>query len=406
MTRYNDDELRAIITYTESYRTERKRTWNPTVGKKAREAVCAFANDLPASGEAGVLIVGANDDGTPNPDFHLDDQILLSLTEMRTDGQIVPPPSLYVEARELLGHTYAVVVVEPSDSPPVRYRGTIWVRSGPKREIATAQDERILNEKRQHGDGPADLRLVKDVTWRDINEVRFRLAYLPKAFSAETLERNNRTDLQRLISLKLVGVDSPHYCTLAGCLSLVDEGFGHVYGAYIQWLRIDGNSIADDKIDAAQGGGHLQSAIETIDLRMSSYNRTEVDYGTTALERRFSTYPLEALKELLRNAVMHRDYWGSNAPVRVYWYNDRIEFINSGGPYGDVSVSNFGTPGITGYRNPNIAEAMRVLGLVQRFGSGIGIAQDLCRANGNPPIEFEVTQQFVRATVRPAKRPW
>ena len=103
---------------------------------------------------------------------------------------------------------------------------------------------------------------------------------------------------------------------------------------------------------------------------------------------------------------MHRNYIGGNAPIHVYWYNDRIEISSPGGPYGDVTEANFGQPGITGYRNPTLADAMKVLGLVQRFGSGIAIARKLCAENGNPPIDFNVSQTQVVAIIRPAQRPW
>ena len=49
-------------------------------------------------------------------------------------------------------------------------------------------------------------------------------------------------------------------------------------------------------------------------------------------------------------------------PVRITWYDDRIEFLNPGGPYGAVTHE-FRDAGMTDYRNPNLAEAMRVLGL-------------------------------------------
>jgi ATP-dependent DNA helicase RecG len=68
---------------------------------------------------------------------------------------------------------------------------------------------------------------------------------------------------------------------------------------------------------------------------------------------------------------MHRSYEGTNAPIMVYWFDDRIEIINAGGPYGRVTAENFGKPGFADYRNPNIAETMKVLGFVQRFGVGI-----------------------------------
>lgn len=72
---------------------------------------------------------------------------------------------------------------------------------------------------------------------------------------------------------------------------------------------------------------------------------------------------------------MHRDYETSNAPTRVTWYDDRIEIQNPGEPFGQVSVENFGQAGITDYRNPIVAEALKTRGFVQRFGVGIAIAR-------------------------------
>ncbi len=405
MTQLTDQDLREILADTESIRSERKAFWGPTVAPKAREAVCAFANDLTGTGRAGVLIIGARDDGSPSG-ISVDDKLLIALTDMRSDGNIVPPPSMYVERRTLDGYQYAVVVVEPSDSPPVRYQGRIWVRTGPRRDTATEQDERILNERRQARMVSEDLRPITSATLEDINEGRFNYFYLPKAFDKSVLEANNRTMLERLTALKLVALEPPHHPTLMGCLALVDDATRHVDGAYIQWLKIDGTAVGAPIIDQLASAGDVQQAIARIDARFDAHTPTEVDYGKTPLERRFSPYPVDALQELLRNAVMHRSYFGGNAPVRVYWFSDRVEIINSGGPYGDVSVHNFGVPGITGYRNPNLAEAMRVLGLVQRFGTGIGFARSRCAENGNPPIEFDVTQTYVRAVVRPAVRPW
>ena len=114
-------------------------------------------------------------------------------------------------------------------------------------------------------------------------------------------------------------------------------------------------------------------------------------------------YPLPALQQLVRNAVMHRTYEASNMPVRVYWYDDRIEITSPGGPFVAVSIENFGQPGVADYRNPNLAEAMRVLGFVQRFGAGLAIARRELASNGNPPPEFVVQLSHVHVTVRAAR---
>lgn len=96
---------------------------------------------------------------------------------------------------------------------------------------------------------------------------------------------------------------------------------------------------------------------------------------------------------------MHRIYEGTNAPVRVYWFDDRIEVMNPGGPYGIVTAETFGQPGVVDYRNPSLAEAMRVLGLVQRFGFGIPTARRELSANNHPEPEFLVEPTHVRCIV-------
>jgi ATP-dependent DNA helicase RecG len=73
--------------------------------------------------------------------------------------------------------------------------------------------------------------------------------------------------------------------------------------------------------------------------------------------------------------------------------------ISPGGAFGAVAADNFGQPGLTDYRNPNLADAMKTLGYVQRFGVGIGIARRHLEQAGHPPPEFDVSSSFVRATI-------
>ena len=88
------------------------------------------------------------------------------------------------------------------------------------------------------------------------------------------------------------------------------------------------------------------------------------------------------------------------APTRITWFNDRIEIQNPGGPYGQVTVENFGHPGLTDYRNPTVAEIMRSLDFVQRFGVGIAIARRTLANNGNPALELIAETNHVLAIVR------
>jgi ATP-dependent DNA helicase RecG len=90
----------------------------------------------------------------------------------------------------------------------------------------------------------------------------------------------------------------------------------------------------------------------------------------------------------------------TNTPVRITWYDDRVEILSPGGPFGIVTPQNFGEPNVTDYRNPTVADAMKTLGIVERFGFGIVAARQSCETNGNPPLTFQVQTTHILSTVR------
>ena len=115
------DDLTHLLKEGESDRAEFKESLlsdNPT---KVREAICAFANDLPGHGEPGVVFVGVRDDRTV-AGLAVTDELLRQLADMKTDGNIVPPPSMTVTKLSICSEDVVVVMVQPSDSPPVRYK--------------------------------------------------------------------------------------------------------------------------------------------------------------------------------------------------------------------------------------------------------------------------------------------
>lgn len=130
MQPFTDAQLQQLLADLESDRAERKESFRGKSPETVREAVCAFANDLVGHGEAGVVLIGVRDDGTPMAEFEVTDELLRQLADIKTDGNIAPPPSLLVEKRLLHGGEVAVITVWPCDTPPVRYKGRVHVRWG------------------------------------------------------------------------------------------------------------------------------------------------------------------------------------------------------------------------------------------------------------------------------------
>lgn len=392
-----NDELEQLLEDIESDRAERKES--PADGDKIRQAICAFANDLPGHDKPGVLFVGVNDDGAP-VGLAITDQMLQNLASMRGDGNIVPFPSLDVQKRHLKGKDIAVVFVHPSDSPPVKFKGTVWIRSGPRRGIANPDDERRLNEKRRSRDLPADIRPITSAELEVLDELLFRRTYLPLAVASEVLEDNQRSVEHQLIASKFVHPGPPFHPTVLGVLTVGKTPTDWIPGAYVQFLRIDGSELGDPVSNAREVRGALSYLLSDLEDLIKNNIRSSRDFTSGPVEVANPDYPIVALQQIVRNAILHRTYENTHAPVSLYWFNDRVEVHNPGGPFGSVTKQNFGLPGAHDYRNPNLAAVMKELGYVQRFGYGIILARKEMATNGNPPPEFQVEDAHVAVILR------
>src|ERR1035441_3744439 len=107
-----DAELERLLDDLESERVERKQTLSDA--DRIREAICAFANDMPNHQLPGLVFIGAQDDGS-GAGLTITDELLRKLADMRSDGNILPVPSITVQKRTLDQCEMAVVTVERSE---------------------------------------------------------------------------------------------------------------------------------------------------------------------------------------------------------------------------------------------------------------------------------------------------
>lgn len=390
------DELRALLTDLESDRVER--TESTTDTDKFCQAVCAFANDMPNHRQPGYLLIGVKNNGKL-AGLTVTDQLLTNLGGIRSDGNVLPSPAIIVDKIPLDDGEVAVVEVQPSDLPPVRYKGNVWIRVGPRKGIANEQEERILSERRVALARSFDARPCIEATLNDLALGQFD-AYRRTAVDSETIAANQRTVEQQLASLRFF--DPERGCpTHAGILLFGTNPRFYLPGAYVQYLRLPGTDLADVPEDQAEISGDLLTVVRELEARVKLLIQTAMRPAVGLKEKLVPDYPEMALRELLMNAVMHRNYQ-SNTPIRFYAFSDHVEIVSPGGLYGEATRENF--PSRNSYRNPVVAEAMKSLGLVNRFGYGVLRAQTLLQDNGNPPARFEFDEHSVLATVsrRPA----
>ena len=139
---------------------------------KFGEAVCAFANDFPNHRQPGYLVVGVEDDGTVRG-RSVSDALLRNLAALRSNVNIEPLPAMAVQKFVVPGGEVAVVEVVPSDLPPVRYKGRVWIRVGPSRRGANQQEERIPIERRTACSGPSTRARAEAARWTISSSISF-----------------------------------------------------------------------------------------------------------------------------------------------------------------------------------------------------------------------------------------
>lgn len=388
------DELNRLIKDIESDRIERTESMSDK--NKICQAICAFANDLPNHQKPGYIFIGVKDDGSPS-NLVVTDELLRNLADIRSAGSILPLPVMNVQKHNFEGSDIAVVEVFPIKDPPVRYKSQTWIRVGPSRRTATLEEERRLSEKRIFGNLPFDTQPVSGATIDDISIDLFQNEYLPYAVAPEVIKDNQRTVFEQMASVRFLEKPdgSP---TAIGILVCGKDPRYWFPGAYVQFLRIEGEGLTDTIKDHKEITGALSQQLRSLDELIRLNISTAIKIPDYSPDIRIPDYPAGAVQQIIYNAIMHRTYEGTNAPVRFHWFSDRIEIQSPGGLYGRVTPENLRST--TDYRNPRIAEAMKVMGFVQRFGVGIQIADRELAKNGNPPLAFQFESTYVQVTIR------
>lgn len=388
------DEIAAHLSDLESFRIER--TESVTDNEKFCKAICAFANDMPGSNLPGYLFVGVDRKGNPTG-AKIDEPLLEKLAGYRNDGRIIPVPTLHVFKSAHEGREIAVVEVQPSDMPPVRYKQTVYIRTGPTSGVATAEQERRLEERRVDRARTWDTRACTDASLADLALDLFTLSYLPNGVSEEVLEENGRTVEEQLGSLRFYHrkLGAP---TNGAVLLFGKDPLSFFPGAYVQYVRYDGQSQADLPIREQRISGDLLTMMREIDRLAKELANIRPVRRADLAEDIVADYPDIALHELLINALIHRNYDGSTTPVSINHFSDRIEIQNPGSLYGDLTRDQF--PDGTSYRNPVLAEAAKTSGFANRFGRGIALAKKLLEKNGSPSLEYIVGENHLVMIVR------
>ncbi|MCC8061241.1 MAG: putative DNA binding domain-containing protein [Clostridiales bacterium] len=327
--------------FIENKTTELKREYVDDI----KNTIIAFANC-----DGGTLYIGVNDDGTicGIPDI---DDTMLRVTNVIRDA-VRPDITMFVECRnEVMDEKSVVcVTVGRGTARPYYLRGKeirpegVYVRQGASTVPAT--DTAILNMIKESSDSYETARsLVQHLTFHKMTEF-FK-------------KRETAFGKNQMRTLHLIGEDGM-YTNLAFLLS---EQCTHM----IKMAVFEGSrkSVFRDRQELSGSLlGQMEDAFDYIDR----YNRTRAEFsGLDRLDRR--DYPVEAIREALLNAIVHRDYSFSGSTL-ISIFEDRIEFITIGGLVKGITLDDVKL-GVSVLRNEYLANIFYRLRLIEAYGTGI-----------------------------------
>lgn len=383
-------ELKSLVAGGESDRLDFKRTTGEM--KEAMQTLCAFLN-----GAGGIVLLGVRPDGAIDGQ-EVSDQTLRDIAQAADRFE----PSAHVSIAPIkvqAGRAVIAVTVESArEMRPFTHEGHAYERVGSTtRRMPQTHYERLLVErghsKRRWENLPAEGLTLKDLDRKEILRTR-ELAIQQNRISPDT-PRNIGEILDRL-GLRTDGVLTHAAQVLYGKRFLSD---------YPQCLlkmgRFRGTEITGEIVDNRQE--HM-NAFAMVREGMAFLERTmplgaRFPKGTVFREDRFPV-PLEALREILLNAVMHRDYSHPSGYVAIVVFDDRLEIRSCGRLPTGITVEQLAGSHDSKPVNPLIAAAFHRTGAVEVWGRGTNRVIDMCRKHGTALPTFEERSGFLIVTFK------
>lgn len=374
-----------------------------------------------ANFQGGKILLGVEDDGTITGVQRDDLETWIMDTVF---GRYVHPMILPYYEEILLedGKRVAVITLTQGTAKPYVVRSNnreeIYVRVGSTSRLATREQQARLFES--GGMLHAEVLPVSGSSVGDLDQVRLSDYLINIAGDLDAPQTQDEWE-QRLTGLgfMVTRADGPAVCTIAGLVLFGRSPRRSLRHAGVRWMSFAGDSkdyqAQDDTIldgplvalwEGKPGAGRKlveDGLVERLADRMRpfiSQEGAEINEGLRREPTYF--YPLDAVREALLNAFVHRD-WTRSIEVEAVNYADRLEVISPGALQNSMTIEKM-LAGQRSPRNPIIVEIMRDYGYVDARGMGVRRKiVPLTRNFVGKEAEFELTDDYLRVVI-PARR--
>jgi predicted HTH transcriptional regulator len=200
-----------------------------------------------------------------------------------------------------------------------------------------------------------------------------------------------------LLTLRLLKTEQGQLVPTKGAILLFGkERDKHFPDAWVQCGRFIGRDKADI-FDHIELHDHLPQAVDSIMLFLRKHAMRSADFSEIRRKDVWSI-PLGILREVVINALVHTDYSQRGAPIRIAFFDDRIEVENPGILLPGMTIDDM-RRGISKIRNHVIARVFRELNLIEQWGSGIPRIIREAQELGLPELQIMEIAMRLRFTV-------
>lgn len=389
------EKIKKIIAEGENESVEFKEyvagKWND-LKSKIPIAICAMANT-----NGGTVIVGVNNDGTITGVYESPTLFAEKLKDILHTGLNVPV-SARLDKAEINGRWIYWLEVRKYRGPePLTCQKRIYVRRGASSvEPSPHERQELFNI---FGFLLTEEQIIPDTSIADINPVKFR-DYLSR-FDIDIVTEPQPSLEQDLLNRKvMIKQFGEIHCSLYGLLCFGLSPQNYLPFAVVDLSIYNGLTRGDDIIFNRTCAGTIAEQIESAVTAFRELYRFE-DFSALIRKDSF-LLPLGAIREVVANAVIHRDYGITGSKILLDIFRDRVEVTSPGELPNSLTPTEVLSGGVIRSRNERIANYLLAIGFVESRGRGIPRVRKLMREFNNTDLELENNREvrFVRAALR------
>jgi ATP-dependent DNA helicase RecG len=233
---------------------------------------------------------------------------------------------------------------------------------------------------------------------RDLNLELIREYYM-KYNSFDLYEEDEEAKLRILGNADILKADENHECTVGGLLIFGREAAKFLPQNGISFAHFRGTEITDELIDKKSITGRLQDIVDqTMVVLKNNILTPSFIEGAKRVEK--ESYPDTVLREALVNALVHRNYAITGSKIRIFMFDDRIEFRSPGRLPNTVNIEKMKI-GVSYARNPFLVKYMENMRYIDQLGRGIPmIFKKMKELGAKPPLMKEEGEEFVLTVFR------